>query len=242
MARWHALWLKLDLTPAIEREVNIERLVTVARHQPVAALAHSINSAILIAVVWPHLNHWLLLSVAAIFQGAALSQFYEWWRHRKHRRPSRVADSTINRIVVWALFLGILWGAFSTTLLATSQLADVYLLVIMVLAGMAAGGTIMLHGIPAALFAFLMFSFVPPWILIAARDGMIPAAVMTFAAVYFVFLAVSARFGYHNFVESVRLRMQNADLAYKADAANRAKSRFLANMSHESSPICPKFL
>ena len=26
---------------------------------------------------------------------------------------------------------------------------------------------------------------------------------------------------------------QNADLAYKAEAANRAKSRFLANMSHE---------
>ena len=39
--------------------------------------------------------------------------------------------------------------------------------------------------------------------------------------------------GYDTFVENVRLRMANADLAYKAEAASRAKSRFLANMSHE---------
>jgi len=233
MARWHALWLSPALTPEIEREVNIERLVTMARHQPLAALAHSVNSAVLIFAAWPHFNHWALTFVGVVFQGAALRQFYEWWRHRKHRRPSKVADRTITRIVIWALSLGALWGAFNTALLATSPSAEINLLIVMVLAGMAAGGTIMLHNIPAALFAFLTLCVTPPWLFIAVNDGLVPAAVMIFAAIYFAFLAASARFGYHNFVEGVRLRMQNAELAYKADAANRAKSRFLANMSHE---------
>ncbi len=233
MARWHALWLNPALTPEIEREVNIERLVIMSRHQPVAALAHSINSGVLVAAAWPHLAHWLLLSFAAFFQAAAAWQFYEWWTHRHRRRPSAVSDRTIGRIVQWALVLGVLWGAFNTMLLATSQSAEVYLLVMMVLAGMAAGGTIMLHSIPAALFTFLAGSVAPPWILIAANDELLPGAIITFAVVYFAFLVVSARFGYQNFVEGVRLRMQNAELAYKAEAANRAKSRFLANMSHE---------
>tara|TARA_R110000868_G_scaffold161397_1_gene391657 strand:+ start:390 stop:1775 length:1386 start_codon:yes stop_codon:yes gene_type:complete len=233
MARWHALWLNPVLTPETEREVNIERLVTISRHQPVAALAHSINSAVLVTAAWPHLPHWLLLSIAVLFQGAAAWQFYAWWTHHNRRRPSEVTDRTIGRIVQWALFLGALWGAFNTTLLATSQSQEIYLLVMMILAGMAAGGTIMLHSIPAALFIFLAVSIAPPWILIAANDGLVPGAVITFAVVYFAFLVISARFGYQNFVEGVRLRMQNAELAYKAEAANRAKSRFLANMSHE---------
>ena len=233
MARWHALWLNPVLTPKIEHEVNIERLVTMARHQPIAALAHSINSAVLIFAGWPLLNQWVLAAAGVVFQITAARQFYEWWHHRKRRRPSKVTDRTISRIVIWALYLGALWGAFNTALLAASQPAEINLLIIMVLAGMAAGGTIMLHNIPAALLGFLTLSVVPPWLYIASNDGMLPAAVMIFAAIYFAFLAGSARFGYQNFVEGVRLRMQNAELAYKAEAANRAKSRFLANMSHE---------
>ena len=233
MARWHALWLKPDLTPEIEREINIERLVTMARHQPLAALAHSINSAVLIFAAWPYLNHWVLGLTGLIFQAAAVRQFYDWWCHRKLQRPSEVAEHTITRIVVWALGLGALWGAFNTTLLATSPSPEVNLLILMVLAGMAAGGTIMLHNIPAALFTFLVLCVIPPWIYVATRDGLVSGAVMIFALVYFSFLAASARFGYRNFVEGVRLRMQNAELAIKAEAANRAKSRFLANMSHE---------
>ena len=106
-------------------------------------------------------------------------------------------------------------------------------LVCLVIAGMAAGGAMMLYPIPAALVAFMTFSVAPPWMLMTWLQGQIPAPVMIYTAVYLSFLLVSARFSYRNFVESVRLRLQNAELAYKAEMANRAKSRFLANMSHE---------
>jgi hypothetical protein len=69
MARWLALWLNPALTPEIEREVNIERLVTTPRHQPLAALAHSINSAVLIFTAWPYFNHWALTFVRGVISG-----------------------------------------------------------------------------------------------------------------------------------------------------------------------------
>jgi len=53
---------------------------------------------------------------------------------------------------------------------------------------------------------------------------------MIFATIHFTFLAASARFGYHSFVEGVRLLMQNTELAYKVDGAKRAEYRFLANI------------
>jgi two-component system, cell cycle sensor histidine kinase PleC len=54
-----------------------------------------------------------------------------------------------------------------------------------------------------------------------------------YTSVYAACVLLSTRYSYDTFVENVRLRMANANLAYKAEAANRAKSRFLANMSHE---------
>ena len=83
MALWHALWFKPDLTPEIEREVNIERLRLMARQQGVSAAAHAVNSLMLVVAAWPVIPHGLLLASLIPFQGAALWQAVLWWRHRR---------------------------------------------------------------------------------------------------------------------------------------------------------------
>src|SRR6185436_19405414 len=87
--------------------------------------------------------------------------------------------------------------------------------------------------IPAALAGFLALSLIPPWLAFVLQPGDVPWTFYAYSGVYAVCMLLSARYSYDTFVENVRLRMANADLAYKAEAANRAKSRFLANMSHE---------
>jgi signal transduction histidine kinase len=110
---------------------------------------------------------------------------------------------------------------------------DIELLTFLVIAGMGSGGIMMLYPIPAALVGYLAFTLIPPWALIFFEPTHIPSLFLVYATVYIVFLLISARNSYANFAEGVRLRLQNAELAYKAEVANRAKSRFLANMSHE---------
>jgi len=234
MARWHALWLKPDLSPEIEREVNIERLMTMARHQPVAAPAHAVNSIILAAACWPAVtNQWLLLVFVLLFQFAAVWQLRAWWLHRKDGRPSRVTDRTITRATIWSFYFGGVWGVFTAMLLASMPGREYDILICTVIAGISAGGTMMLYPVPAGLLAFLLISVAPPWTVMAFSEGRIPTALMIYTAVYVGFLLMTGRYSYQNFIEGVCLRMQNAELAYKAEAANRAKSRFLANMSHE---------
>ena len=234
MARWHALWLKPDLPPDIEREVNIERLMTMARHQPVAAPAHALNSLILAVACWPFVTqHWLLVIFVLLFQFAAVWQLRAWWKHRNVGRPSRVTDRTITRATIWAMYFGGVWGLFEALLLAGTPSRDGDLLICTIIAGMAAGGTLMLYPVPASMVGFVIACMVPPWIVMGFSDNRASAAFMAYTVVYFLFLMIAGRYSYQGFVESVRLRMQNAELAYKAEAANRAKSRFLANMSHE---------
>jgi signal transduction histidine kinase len=234
MAGWHALWLKPDLTPEVEREVNIERLVALARHQPISSLAHAINSLILAFACWPYVpDKWLLVTLAALFQIGAAWQLYQWWRHRHRGRPGKVTDETITRIVHWSLMIGTIWGVFSALLLTFAPGPEVDMLICVILAGIAAGGTLMLYSVPAGLMGFIITCVVPPSLIMTFSQNQVAGAILAYTFVYVTFLALAGRYSYQGFVESVKLRMQNAELAYRADAANRAKSRFLANMSHE---------
>ena len=233
MSRWHALWLKPRLTPEIERELNIERMRLMARHQGVSAGAHALNSIMLAIAAWPVVNHALLLAAVIPFQVVAAWQLWLWLRHRHRRRPSAVSDATITRICAWSLVFGALWGGLSAALLVRVQAPEVQLLICLVVTGMASGGTMMLFSIPAALAGFVAFSLIPPWLTFVLSPGDVSWTFYAYSAVYAVCMLLSARYSYDTFVENVRLRMANADLAYKAEAANRAKSRFLANMSHE---------
>ncbi|MGE3334372.1 MAG: sensor histidine kinase [Rhodospirillaceae bacterium] len=233
MARWHALWMKPVLTPDIERELNVERLLAVVRLQPVAAVAHSLNAFILAIAAWSSFHPPAFLAVVAIFQIAAAWQIIVWARHRGRARPSEIKDRTVTRLFGWAIVYGLLWGLFTTTLVVAVPDPDVDLLVFSMIAGMAAGGTIMMYCIPAAMIAFLGCAIAPPWIAVAVSGDRMAPGIVAYTVLYFILLMVAGFNGYQTFVESVRLRVQNAELAYKAEGANRAKSRFLANMSHE---------
>lgn len=233
MARWHALWMKPHVTPEIERELNVERLMIMTRHQPIAAAAHSINSSILTIAAWPYFNHLVLGTLLAAFHLAAFWQMRAWWRYRHRKRPVEIKERTITRSILWSWMFGAIWGGFTAMLVAVSPAQAVDLLTFSIIAGMAAGGTMMLYPIPAAMFGFVALSVVPPWIAVTMWDDRMAPAIVGFTALYMFFLTFSGRNGHTTFVESVSLRMQNAELAYKAEAANRAKSRFLANMSHE---------
>jgi signal transduction histidine kinase len=217
----------------IERELNVERLLAVVRLQPVAAAANSLNALILAIAAWPTFHPPVFLAAVALCQVAAAWQIYVWARHRNRSRPSEIKDRTITRLFVWAIFYGLLWGLFTTALVAAVPDPDVDLLVFSMIAGMAAGGTIMMYCIPAAMVAFLACAIAPPWIAVAISGDRMAPGVVAYTILYFTMLMVAGLNGYQTFVENVRLRVQNAELAYKAEAANRAKSRFLANMSHE---------
>ena len=232
MARWHALWLKPDLAPEIEREVNVERLRLMAKQQGISAGAHALNSLMLVAAAWPAIDHTLLLAAIVPFQAAAIWQLWLWLRHRHRLRPSAVGDDTLTRICIWSLVFGALWGGLTAGLLTSVQDRETELLICLVVIGMTSGGTMMLFSIPAALAGFLAFSLIPPWLVIVQHPGAMPWTFYAYTTIYAACMLLSARYSYDTFVENVRLRMANADLAYKAEAANRAKSRFLANMSH----------
>jgi signal transduction histidine kinase len=228
MARWHSLWLIPEHAPEIEQELNVERLVTMARHQPLAAGAHAGMSIALSAAVQTPISslHWLMLGA---FQLAATAQMAVWWRHRKKRRPAHVSGDTVTRIILWTVMWGLLWGTLTADFLAAAHNRDGAFIGIVII-GMAAGGTAMLTAIPAAAAAFLACSMFPPAAIALSMNEYALAAFIVGSG---AFMMLSVRQSYFSFVEHVRLRLLTTELATEAEAAVQAKNNFLANMGHE---------
>jgi two-component system cell cycle sensor histidine kinase PleC len=233
MAKWHALGWAPEVSPATAAELNIERLLAMARQQPVAAATHSLNSLLLAALYWPTVPHAHLIGFQVVFQAAAAWQMWTWWRHRRRPRPLSVSDRTITRATLWAIGVGALWGTYGALMLVAPVDAEVRMLVGFVLAGMAGGGAFVLFSIPAALAGYLATIALPPLIVFATWAWPIGPMLVLYTVIYLAALLAAGHNAHRILVESIRLRLQNIDLAVKADAASRAKSRFLANMSHE---------
>jgi signal transduction histidine kinase len=230
MARWHDLWLR-PTPPDVEQELNIERMVAISRHQPIAAISHSLASLFLAVPFYRTAPAAILIS-QALFQAGAALQFSAWWRHRRRRRPTQVSDATVTRIVRTAILWGALWGSYTALLMALAIPGGRAPVSIVIMA-MAAGAIGMLTCLPAAGAAFLLLSVVPPAgvALAAGTESGVMLGVLMIAAC--VFLGFSARHNFLALLAHLRLRMRISALAEEAEAASLAKSRFLANMSHE---------
>jgi signal transduction histidine kinase len=231
MARWHSLWTTSELAPDVEQELNIERLMAVSRHQPLASAAHagiSLALALGVRATIPTAL-WLLL---ALFQVAAIMQARVWWIHRRQPRPRRVSNATITRLILWSVMWGLLWGTYSAWLLSIATLHDAAIIGIGIM-GMAAGGVAMLTTVPAAAVFFLAFSLMPATAVAFWFEDPVNPLLGLFLVAAAVFMTGSVRQNYAIFLDHLRLRLLTAELSAETAEANQAKVRFLSNMGHE---------
>jgi len=232
MARWHSLWFGHDLPPALERELNVERVLLLARHQPIVAVANCLIPLIIVAYLWDIGSAAELLAWLVPFQLLALYHARCWWLNRGRKRPAAVSPAIVPRAIAWAAVAGGLWGAFAAANLPPDSIPHQSLIGFVVI-GLAAGSVPALHPLPVAAFAYILTAILPPLVVALTFGDPLYWYVAAMACVFTGFLLLSVRSGYIAFQHVVRLKLANAVLLQKAEEANRSKSRFLANMSHE---------
>jgi two-component system, sensor histidine kinase len=220
------------------QEIRAEEIRVVYR-TPLALAASIVNGAFCVGVLWPEVPRPLLLGWAAALVLCLAARLLLWQGYRRRRPAAAEAARWGAWFTLGALASGVVWGALAAVVLLTQDVLY-HSFVVMVMAGMAAGGVAALAAYLPALYAFLAPLGLPLVAVLLGHGGWAYLATGAMVAVFLAAVAATARELNRSLAENIRLRVEKARLAEElaeardaAEAAGRAKSDFLAHMSHE---------
>ena len=221
-----------------QRQVEAEQVALLYKQVPASLGVTVVNVAIMSVFLWPVVPHdlvaaWFLAHFAVIAARAALARAYGRRQERDDVGPWRT------RFVVGACAAGVVWGCGATALYPVDSVPH-QMVIGFALAGMSAGGLVLLSSVRHAYATFALPTLVPFLVRLAISGDALHLTMMLMGIVYVAALLVSSRRMYDTVEGSLVLRVANDELIAslteakrKAEAATRAKSEFLANMSHE---------
>jgi len=219
------------LSGAVERELDIDRLVYLSRQRFATSIAHMVNGGLAAILLWPDHGIELLAWVAALY-GFALFGLAGWFKYRRHPRPTRPPPRLLPKATLQAGLIGLLWGAFCATYMPVDD-PVVLLLLCFIITGNAAGGLLVTYPLPAAALAYLAGLMAPPMAALLTIGGMIPHLIFAMGLGYIFFLVLAVRSAYLSFVQQVGNRVEVEALRTEAEKLSRAKTAFLMAVSHE---------
>ena len=158
--KWLSLGMAKSLPEAIQNELNVERLLLLHSHKPTTAITMSLISFSNIAFLWQSQNPVYLCFWLVAFQGLALMTLLNWRRNHKKPRPKTIRPGLLNRAIIQAVIIGVLYGLFTAMYFSTGNQIQ-QMILSLVLVGIASGSVSALYSVPAAAFICILLCFLP---------------------------------------------------------------------------------
>jgi signal transduction histidine kinase len=221
-----------------EENIRATQLRLIAR-SPVALLGAVLAAVFAVAILWPYLDHRLLLVWASALFGVSALRLALWSRFRRIIHDDAAVVRWFLPLTITVTLTGLIWGLFGINFYLVSDI-EIRGVIVLILAGTLASGTMFYASCLPAHGGYVLGCALP---IIGAAfwHGSTPSVV--FGCVAFAYIALvfaAARIFSGSITATIRLQLENAALVTglqqakeTAEHANRTKSQFLAAMSHE---------
>ena len=190
-----------------EREIRRQQMAALIRQTPVISTVSMANSLVTALVFWSVASHPVLVVWLCVVWAMALIHLSRWQRYRQRPAGNRVSRRGPRRATVWAFLSGCVWAS-SLSFFWDAPITYQMVLMI-VIAGMAAGAATTLASVPSAAAAFVITSITPFIVYFAIQWDVAYLALALMALVLTMAMLVSAYIVHQQFIESVRTRFEN---------------------------------
>jgi diguanylate cyclase (GGDEF)-like protein/PAS domain S-box-containing protein/LPXTG-motif cell wall-anchored protein len=141
-----------DLDEQARRRVRAAQISAVVQLVPLTMTINILNACVVVYVFWDTGSNTFLTVWAGLIAAVALAAFVSWRRTRRNP-PKGASQRGINRTILHAAILGIVWGAAPFVLFPNSDTMH-QLFLAATMAGMVSGGAFCLSTVPAAGLAY----------------------------------------------------------------------------------------
>lgn len=227
------------LQAGIEEQIRHDRLAMLYDLTPQPVATGLAFIVVVVLLCWGHADTATLMAWAATKTALAFVRCTETRRFRADTGSARRIVYWTRRYVAWMLLDAASWSAMVVLFIdQVDPMAAACLLAGVI--GVASFGMFTIFSHFRVALAFQTATLAPMAAYYAWQGGVTGWAIVTASVVYFLALAMEARRSQERYIESLRLRYENAAIAEeralalaRAEHSDRAKSRFLAAVSHE---------
>jgi len=213
--------------PMLDRE----QLVAVARVTPYAMLGYAINVLLAATAFWhsiPAIELWLWTGLSLLICSTVAIR--QWGKGNLSRSPGETRNAW--PALAFSMVLALPWSILATRWLGAVDGSGSVVLIALVV-GMAASGSILLAPIPSAASVYAATILIPvgiKFLLLGTRSHIVLAGL---SISFFLFLMFLVRAAGRVFLERLDAVRKTKEACALAERATEAKSEFFATMSHE---------
>ena len=172
-----------------------------------AILATLINASILLFILWPVIDHDILMIWVTTLGLVSLSRLTIGHLYRTGNSVAENASIWYRRFLVGSILASLIWAGASIFLFPSDDLARQAFLTF-VIGGMAAGAITSLSYTKTAIYIFLGFSLVPLIFRFYTSDTELGVTMGSMLILYLVMLVIAAKRTHSNFKQNISLRIE----------------------------------
>jgi diguanylate cyclase (GGDEF)-like protein/PAS domain S-box-containing protein len=202
--------------PEFQAAIHAEQIKALYQ-APAIMLVNPINAAFLAAALWSDYPAWILLLWIGLFCAVVSLRFVDRAHYLRQPHESGHEGAWATRFAVGAAATGFLWGLCGSVVFVSPD-PIAHVVVTFVLGGMTVGAIQHAAYLPA-FFSYALPAVVPQVVCYLAKGDRTSIAMGLMLAAYVTVIAVMGRYINHWIVETVRLRLDQAAVNSKLQAA-----------------------
>jgi len=175
-----------------------------------ALIASFINASILVVVLWPVIDHGILLIWLAAISFVTLARGISAYQYKKAAPPPEKTPIWSRRFIIETWLAALVWGASAIWLFPVDDLARQVFLAF-VIGGMAAAAVTNLSHIKLVVYPYLVFTLTPLLIQFFYREAELGVEMGFMITLYLVMLLLAANRNHTNIKQNICLHIESIE-------------------------------